>query len=86
VSSADGQIGAASVAFAERLHRRFLRDRGSVPEAWRRVVAAVVDDLLAADLGVELWDVLQRLDRRLDEERRDAERDAVAPERLLLEA
>ena len=45
------------------------------------VVVVLEDDLVALDLGVELRERLERADRRLDEERRDAEADAV----LLLE-
>ena len=45
------------------------------------VVVVLEDDLVALDLGVELRKRAQRGDARLDEERRDAEADAV----LLLE-
>ncbi len=46
------------------------------------VVVVLVDDLVALDLGVDRREGLERADRRLDEERGDAEADAV----LLLEA
>ena len=45
------------------------------------VVVVLVDDLVALNLGVELRERFQRGDARLDEERRDAQADAV----LLLE-
>ena len=41
------------------------------------VVVLLVDDLVALDLGVELRERAQRRDGGLDEERRDAEADAV---------
>ena len=46
------------------------------------VVVVLVDDVVAVDLGVDLREFLQRDDRRLDEERHEAEPHAV----LLLEA
>ena len=41
------------------------------------VEVVVVDDLVAVDLGVDLGALLERVDRRLDEERHEAELDAV---------
>ena len=41
------------------------------------VVVVLEDDLVALDLGVDLRERLERADRRLDEERGDADADAV---------
>src|SRR5690606_14360798 len=42
------------------------------------VVVVLVDDVVALDLGVELWDQFQRVYDGLDEEGHEAEADAVA--------
>ena len=76
ISANDSAIGVAQHRHDETLRRA---------DGDADVVVVLEHHLVALDLGVEARELAQRGDRRLDEERRDAEADAVLGlERLLL--